>query len=105
MELTQILVTTLGLLGTLIAALVAYHVVPWLKSKNLYEAAVIAVHAAEALYGRYNGSEKLAAALKMLADKGYKVDTTEVQNAVQAAWKQLDIAMYNDGEKYPEEEK
>ena len=62
-------------------------------------------HAAEALYGRYNGSEKLAAALKMLADKGYKVDTTEVQNAVQAAWKQLDIAMYNDGEKYPEEEK
>ena len=103
MDLTQIIVASLGLIGTVIAALIAYHVVPWLKSKNLYEAAVIAVNAAEALYGRYHGEEKLNAALNMLKEKGYKIENADVINAVKAAWKQLDIAMYNDGEKYIEE--
>lgn len=102
MELTQIIIAAITLLGTVIAAVVAHYVVPWLKNKNLYEAALIAVHAAEALYGRYNGNQKLTAALQMLKEKGYKVESTEVVNAVQAAWKQLDIAMYNDGEKLAE---
>lgn len=102
MDLTQILVAALGLIGTIIAALIATHVIPWLKSKNLYEAAVIAVNAAEALYGRYNGEDKLRAALNMLKEKGYKLEDAEVINAVRAAWKQLDIAMYNDGEKIAE---
>ena len=100
MDLTQIIISALGLIGTIVAALVAAQLVPWLKSKNLYEAAVIAVNAAEALYGRYHGSEKLAAALETLKNKGYKIDTKEVQDAVQAAWKQLDSAMYESGEKF-----
>lgn len=104
MELTQIIVAALGLIGTVVAAVIAYYAVPWLKSKNLYEAALIAVHSAEALYGRYHGQEKLQAALQSLKAKGYKIETKEVLDAVQAAWKQLDIAMYNDGEKYSEEE-
>lgn len=103
MNLTQIIVAALGLFGTIVATLIAYQLVPWLKSKNLYEAAVIAVNAAEALYGRYHGEEKLNAALDMLKDKGYKIENAQVINAVKAAWKQLDIAMYNDGEKYIEE--
>ena len=41
-------------------------------------------------------------ACDILIKKGYKVESTEVVNAVQAAWKQLDIAMYNDGEKLAE---
>ncbi len=104
MDLTQIIVSALGLIGTIVAALVAAQLVPWLKSKNLYDAAVVAVNAAEAIYGRYHGNEKLAAALEMLKEKGYKVDTSEVQNAVKAAWKQLDSAMYDSGEKWPEGE-
>jgi hypothetical protein len=40
----------------------------------------------------------------MLKEKGYKIDTSEVQNAVKAAWKQLDSAMYDSGEKWPEGE-
>lgn len=103
MDLTQIIVAALGLIGTVVATLITYQLVPWLKSKKLYDAAVIAVNAAEALYGRYHGEEKLVAALNMLKEKGYKIDDAEVRNAVQAAWKQLDMAMYNDGEKYIDE--
>ena len=102
MELTQIIIAALGLVGTVIAAVVAAYVVPWLKEKNLYEAALIAVNAAEALYGRYHGEDKLRAALNMLKEKGYKLEDAEVINAVRAAWKQLDIAMYDSGEKIPE---
>ena len=40
MDLTQIIVASLGLIGTVIAALIAYHVVPWLKSNNLYDITV-----------------------------------------------------------------
>ena len=104
MELTQIIVTVLGLIGAVVAALVAAQLVPWLKSKNLYEAALVAVNAAEAIYGRYHGDEKLNAALNMLKEKGYKIDNAEVQNAVKAAWKQLDTAMYDSGEKWGEDE-
>ena len=99
MDLTQIIVASLGLIGTVVAAVIAYYVIPWLKSKNLYEAAVIAVNAAEALYGRYHGEDKLRAALNMLKEKGYSIEDAEVINAIRAAWKQLDMAMYNDGEK------
>lgn len=104
MDLTQIIVAIIGLVGTIITSLIAYQLVPWLKSKNLYEAAVIAVNSAEALYGRYNGDKKLEAALEILKGKGYKIENEDVINAVKAAWKQLDIAMYNDGEKIAPEE-
>ena len=102
MDLTQIIVSAIGLIGTVLGVLITYHLIPWLKSKNLYEAAVVAVNAAEALYGRYHGEEKLKAALNILAEKGYKIESQTVINAVQAAWKQLDLAMYDSGEKYIE---
>lgn len=102
MDITQIIVGVIGLVGTIIAILVTHQLIPWLKQKNLYDAAVIAVNAAEAFYGRYKGEEKLEAALQILKDKGYEVNSEEVKNAVQAAWKQLDIAMYTDGEKFVE---
>lgn len=102
MDLTQIIVAALALIGTVLGTLITYQLVPWLKSKNLYEAAVVAVNAAEALYGRYNGKDKLASALETLRQQGYKVDSAEVINAVQAAWKQLDLAMYDSGEKFVE---
>ena len=72
---------------------------PWLKSKKLYDAAVVAVDAAEALYGRYHGEEKLEAALAYMTEKGFKVDSAEVLRAIQAAWKNLDMSMRMVGEK------
>ena len=102
MDLTQIITAVFGLFGAILASLISYYLVPWLKEKKLYDAALIAVNAAEAIYGRYKGEEKMRAALEILKEKGYKVESDEVVNAVQAAWKELDRAMYADGEKITE---
>ncbi|MBR4457370.1 MAG: hypothetical protein IKS31_00210 [Clostridia bacterium] len=61
---TTIIVFVLGIIVSICVSLITKQLVPWLKEKNLYEAAVVAVNAAEALYGRYHGEEKLAAALE-----------------------------------------
>ena len=57
-------------------------------------------------YSYYNtcghGEEKLKAALDSLAERGYDIDSNRVIDAVRAAWKELDQAMYMDGEKKPE---
>jgi hypothetical protein len=103
MDYTQIIIYVIGIIVTIMLGLVSKHLIPWLKEKNLYESAVIAVNAAEALYGRYKGEEKLAAALESLKEKGYNIDSVAVKDAVRAAWKQLDRAMYDSGEKLPQE--
>lgn len=100
MNYTQLIIGILGVIVTICISLITKYAVPWLKEKNLFEAAVIAVNAAEAIYGRYHGEEKLVAALEALKEKGYNIDSNAVKNAVQAAWKQLDGAMYANGEKY-----
>lgn len=98
---TNIIVYIIGLIALIISTLITMHVIPWLKDKHLYEAAVIVVNAAEALYGRYNGEEKFKAALESLKARGYDIESERVIEAVRAAWKQLDQAMYLDGEKTP----
>ena len=100
MDYTQIIIGILSLIVTICVGLITKQLVPWLKEKNLYEAAVIAVNAAEALYGRYKGPEKLEAALEDLKQKGFDINSKIVLNAVEAAWKELDRAMYDSGEKY-----
>lgn len=86
--------------GTLIlSSVITYYLVPWLKEKKLWDAAVVAVNAAEALYGRYHGEEKMVAALESLKERGFNIDSNAVKDAVCAAWKQLDQAMYASGEK------
>lgn len=64
MDWTTILVLVIGLVFTFFTGIAVKHVIPWLKERQLYDAAMIAVNAAEAVYGRYHGEEKLAAALK-----------------------------------------
>ena len=96
---TAIITLVLGLVVSICVSLVTKQLVPWLKEKNLYEAAVVAVDAAEALYGRYHGEEKLVAALESMKAKGYDVDSQKVAEAVRAAWKNLDSAMRMTGEK------
>lgn len=78
--------------------------VPWLKDKKLYDAAVIAVNAVEAIYGRYGGEKKLEAAIQLLIDNGFKVDRASMILALKAAWKELDIRMIEAGVKEPAEE-
>jgi hypothetical protein len=96
---TEIIIFAIGLVISLCVSLLTKQAIPWLKSKNLYEAAVVAVEAAEALYGRYKGEDKLKAALDQMKAQGYDVESERVIAAVQAAWKQLDTAMHASGEK------
>ena len=96
---TNIILYIIGIITTALSILLVKQVVPWLKDKRLYEAAIIAVNAAEALYGRYNGEQKLQAALESLKQRGYDIESEKVIEAIRSAWKQLDQAMYLDGEK------
>lgn len=105
MDWTQILILVIALITTVLVGLVTKQLVPWLKERNLHDAAIVAVGAAEALYGRYHGDEKLSYALDILKEKGYNIDTSMVLNALKAAWKQLDIAMIDAGAKDVPEEK
>lgn len=104
MDYTQFIVGAIVLITTILLGLVTKQLIPWLKEKRLYDLAIIAVNAAEAIYGRYNGKQKLNMALNFLKEKGFNVETSTVVNAIEAAWKQLDQAMYSSGEKYIEQE-
>lgn len=99
MNYTQIIIGILGVIVTVCIGLITTQLVPWLKEKNLYEAAIVAVNAAEALYGRYHGAEKLEAALETLKEQGFDINSKVVKDAIEAAWKELDRAMYESGEK------
>ena len=100
---TQIVVAVIATVGAICAGLITKQLVPWLKDKNLYEAAVIAVHSAEAIFGRYHGEEKLAAAIEYMKDRGFNVETERVMKALEAAWKDLDISMIMVGAKEAKE--
>lgn len=84
-NLTPILQALIGLL----AALVTYRLIPWIKARTTSEqqaqirAAVrIAVFAAEQLFGAGNGEAKLEYAIKWLEDQGYHVSRAEIEAAV-----------------------
>lgn len=99
---TNIIVYAILLISASITFMLGKYAVPWLKDKHLYDLAIVAVQAAEALYGRGHGEEKLAAALDSLKERGYDIESDRVIEAVRSAWKELDQAMYADGEKKPE---
>lgn len=84
-DLTQIIMALLALLGSLITA----KLIPWIqantneKQQRILSAAVYtAVYAAEQLYGAGNGKEKLMYAKNQLAKKGYTIDIDEIESAV-----------------------
>ncbi len=99
MDWTPIITGFIAILLTVLSRLVVKYAVPWLKRHNLTQAAEIAVNAAEAIYGRYNGQRKLEAAIEALKQQGFAVDNEEVLRALQAAWEQLNIAMIGAGVK------
>lgn len=76
----------------LIAALISYKLIPWIKSKttgqqqsNLYAAAQIAVYAAEQIYGAGQGQEKFQYVLDSLEAAGFKLDGTLAYQAIENA--------------------
>lgn len=82
----------------LLAALVTYKLIPWLKSRttkqqqdNLAAAAKIAVYAAEQLYGANNGEKKLEYARQALLAAGYDVNTDTLRAAIESAVYSLPI--------------
>ena len=81
----------------LLAALVTYKLVPWLKSKmtdsqykQLRVAAEIAVYAAEQIYGAGNGNQKLEYALRLLERQGFTFNEEMLRAAIEdAVYKQV----------------
>lgn len=74
----------------LLAALVTYKLIPWIKSKtteqqqaNLYAAARIAVYAAEQIYGAGRGEEKLDYAIAALERAGFRLDKQLVRETIE----------------------
>lgn len=96
---TPLIEAIIAIAGTALVAVCVKYVVPWLKENHLLIAAQIAVEAAEAAYGRYNGEAKWKAALEAQKAKGFKIDSESVIAAVKAAWKQLDLKQIAAGEK------
>lgn len=101
MNVTYILVAVITVLGVQAEELCRRYLVPWLKQNNQIEAAKYAVLAAEAAYGSGHGKEKLKAALDTLKTKGFNIDSAEVVDTIEAAWKQLDIEQIAAGIKDP----
>lgn len=74
----------------LLAALITYKLIPWIKSRttkqqqeNLYAAARIAVYAAEQLFGAGQGEEKLDYAIAAMKRAGYDVDKQLVRETIE----------------------
>lgn len=84
----------------LIAALITAFVIPWLKKKydadKLDELLIwvdIAVAAAQQLYHELDGAARKEYVLNFLKDKGYDVNSAEIDSAIEAAVLQLHRAL------------
>lgn len=93
---------------TLLAALVTYKLVPWIKARTTAEQQAILltttrtlVFAAEQIYGPLKGKEKLLYVKGKLAQKGYSVDI----DAIEAMVREMNIeAPYDLPEQKPPED-
>lgn len=86
---------------TLMAALITYRLVPWIKARtteqqqaNLAALASTLVYAAEQLFGANRGAEKLAYVTDILHKRGYDVESQEVLAVVEAAVNQMTPKAY-----------
>ncbi|MBE5807098.1 MAG: holin [Clostridiales bacterium] len=93
-DLTPILQAVIGL----IAALIAYRLIPWIKARTTteqqaqYMAAVrVAVFAAEQIFGAGKGAEKMDYAINYLREKGFDVDSREIEATVGEFINELDL--------------
>lgn len=97
-DITQIVVAVIGLLGIIITSVV----VPLIKSKltnsqwkSIKNYALAGVQAAEILIGAGNGTKKFEEAKKYIekqcAAHGIKIDTDTIQITIENAWKELGL--------------
>ena len=73
----------------LLAAMVTYKLIPWIKSKTTAEQQALLtatvktlVYAAEQLYGAGKGAEKLAWVEQELINRGFTIDTAAIEAMV-----------------------
>lgn len=97
MDLTQIINALIGLLATALTAIL----IPLAKSRissnkwdDLLKWVEIGVAAAEQLYTSLEGGKKKAYVIQYLESKGYKIDSEDVENAIEAAVLQLHNELY-----------
>ena len=106
-DVTDIVTSLIALIAGVGAALLGYvwkrWAKPWLEQKQLMEVAEIVVNAVEAILGRGYGADKWMLALDKMAQYGFDVESTAVEDALNAAWKKLDLSQMMAGEKKPEE--
>ena len=83
------LTTIIEALLALLAAVITYKVIPWIKAKTTNEqqkmlkaAVKTLVFAAEQIYGAGKGSEKLDFVIEQLKLQGFTADRVEIEAAV-----------------------
>lgn len=88
MDLTQIIVAFIGLLGAVVTGVL----IPYIRSKTTAEQqekimswVKIAVNAAEMIYGTMKGAEKKAYVLDFLKGKGFTIDEAALDAMIEAA--------------------
>lgn len=83
------LTTIINAVIALLAALVTYRLIPWIKARTTTEqqaqlkaAIKVAVFAAEQIFGAGHGEEKMDYALRWLREQGFEIDSRQVEAAV-----------------------
>ena len=106
-DMTDVVTSLIALIAGVGAALLSYvwrrWAKPWLEQKQLMEVAEIVVNAVEALLGRGCGADQWMLALDKMAQYGFDVESQAVEDALNAAWKKLDLSQMMAGEKKPDE--
>ena len=109
-DITQIIVSAIGLIGLILTGIVIPSLRSWLKSKFTAEQwdticnyAVAAVQAAEIMIGAGKGEEKFTWAKEYIEAQckahGIKIDMDTVQVAIENAWKSLGLDHSTEQEK------
>lgn len=82
----------------LIAALITYKLVPYIKSKvtkqqydNLTAIARIAVYSAEQIFNSGDNAQKFDYAMKYISDAGFNLDTEKIRAAIEKAVYELSV--------------
>ena len=96
MDITKIVVAVIGLLSTILTAFLAPYLKAKMDAEKLNKLGALAqrfVLAAEQLIGPGNGQKKKEQVQDWLEERGYNVSLDEVDSAIEAAVKEMNIAM------------
>ena len=100
------LTTIINAIIALLAALVTYRLIPWIKARTTTEqqaqlkaAIKVAVFAAEQIFGAGHGEEKMDYALRWLREQGFEIDSRQVEAAVA---EYLNLVLVTNYEEYEE---